>query len=330
MQYAITKSYALRLFSEKNRNIIVLQTKADELWQKVKIGVIAVKSEFKENEPPETNGEDEESIQRRPAKISAASVVSILTAAAVLVLTLCLCQRTARLEKELITAQADTAAAFALAEFYEQTHNERNPLLEAELAEKSVTNASGGTVASYGEIKITKASLSLTTGEQLRDFVLQRVLRSKYAYTAVICEDGTGLVFSSGSCIAWYGQVGQNGQLDKIFGRVLLSESGAFSYLPNVPQAEETAAQSETAKPSPAQISETAQKESDEEAQTSREVAKEASETSCDEKSDSVYITKTGKKYHRSGCSSLSKSKIEIKRSDAVSRGYQPCRMCKP
>lgn len=43
-----------------------------------------------------------------------------------------------------------------------------------------------------------------------------------------------------------------------------------------------------------------------------------------------VYITKTGKKYHREGCSSLSKSKISISLSDAKAKGYTACKNCKP
>ena len=43
-----------------------------------------------------------------------------------------------------------------------------------------------------------------------------------------------------------------------------------------------------------------------------------------------VYITKTGKKYHRSGCRYLSRSMIPISLSDAKSRGYTPCSVCKP
>ena len=43
-----------------------------------------------------------------------------------------------------------------------------------------------------------------------------------------------------------------------------------------------------------------------------------------------VYITKTGKKYHKDGCSSLSKSKIPISLSDAKARGYGACSKCNP
>lgn len=46
--------------------------------------------------------------------------------------------------------------------------------------------------------------------------------------------------------------------------------------------------------------------------------------------SKTVYITKTGSKYHDSGCSYLSKSKIEITLSDAKSRGFSACSKCNP
>ena len=43
-----------------------------------------------------------------------------------------------------------------------------------------------------------------------------------------------------------------------------------------------------------------------------------------------VYITRTGECYHTGYCGYLSKSKIEITLSDAVSRGYRPCSRCGP
>lgn len=43
-----------------------------------------------------------------------------------------------------------------------------------------------------------------------------------------------------------------------------------------------------------------------------------------------VYITRTGSKFHRDGCSSLRSSKIAISRSDAISRGYDACKNCRP
>lgn len=43
-----------------------------------------------------------------------------------------------------------------------------------------------------------------------------------------------------------------------------------------------------------------------------------------------VYITNTGKKYHRDGCRYLTKSKIPVSLSEAKARGYEPCSVCKP
>lgn len=43
---------------------------------------------------------------------------------------------------------------------------------------------------------------------------------------------------------------------------------------------------------------------------------------------ETVYITTSGSKYHRSGCSYLRKSQIAISLSDAKSRGYTACSRC--
>jgi len=43
-----------------------------------------------------------------------------------------------------------------------------------------------------------------------------------------------------------------------------------------------------------------------------------------------VFITRTGKKYHADNCRYLSKSKIPITLKDAIERGYTPCSVCNP
>lgn len=45
---------------------------------------------------------------------------------------------------------------------------------------------------------------------------------------------------------------------------------------------------------------------------------------------DTVYITKTGAKYHRDGCQHLRQSKIPIERANAIAQGYDACSVCKP
>jgi hypothetical protein len=42
-----------------------------------------------------------------------------------------------------------------------------------------------------------------------------------------------------------------------------------------------------------------------------------------------VYVTKTGTKYHKAGCSSLSKSAIPMTLAEAAKQ-YGPCSRCKP
>jgi micrococcal nuclease len=46
--------------------------------------------------------------------------------------------------------------------------------------------------------------------------------------------------------------------------------------------------------------------------------------------SSTVFITKTGAKYHKDGCSSLRKSKIPKTLSEAINAGYSPCSLCNP
>jgi len=43
-----------------------------------------------------------------------------------------------------------------------------------------------------------------------------------------------------------------------------------------------------------------------------------------------VYVTRTGEKYHRDGCRYLSRSKIAVSLKEAVARGFGPCSVCKP
>jgi hypothetical protein len=67
---------------------------------------------------------------------------------------------------------------------------------------------------------------------------------------------------------------------------------------------------------------------------TTVEVTTTVTETTTTTVDDSgsytVYVTKTGTKYHRGSCSSLSKSKIPMTLAEAKAEGYEPCKICKP
>lgn len=47
-------------------------------------------------------------------------------------------------------------------------------------------------------------------------------------------------------------------------------------------------------------------------------------------KAQTVYITRTGEKYHLGSCQYLRSSKISIALSDAQKRGYTACSVCRP
>ena len=55
-----------------------------------------------------------------------------------------------------------------------------------------------------------------------------------------------------------------------------------------------------------------------------------APQQSAQTKEITVYITRTGKKYHRAGCSYLRSSSIPISLKEAKARGYTPCSRCRP
>jgi methylphosphotriester-DNA--protein-cysteine methyltransferase len=52
--------------------------------------------------------------------------------------------------------------------------------------------------------------------------------------------------------------------------------------------------------------------------------------TAPSSEAQTVYITKTGTKYHRASCQYLRKSQFAITMKEAVDRGYQPCSVCEP
>ena len=49
-----------------------------------------------------------------------------------------------------------------------------------------------------------------------------------------------------------------------------------------------------------------------------------------DEAAQTVYVMRTGKKYHRADCRYLRENRIPIKLKDAVKAGYTPCSVCNP
>jgi len=47
-------------------------------------------------------------------------------------------------------------------------------------------------------------------------------------------------------------------------------------------------------------------------------------------KTETVYITRTGKKYHRENCRYLATSRIPMSLKHAQAKGYTACKVCQP
>lgn len=71
-----------------------------------------------------------------------------------------------------------------------------------------------------------------------------------------------------------------------------------------------------------------AQAEAEQAAQAEAERVATEQQAAQNEQSQTVYITNTGSKYHRSGCQYLKKSQIGISLNDATARGYTACSKC--
>ena len=49
-----------------------------------------------------------------------------------------------------------------------------------------------------------------------------------------------------------------------------------------------------------------------------------------DESRATVYVTRTGERYHRGSCHHLRRSKFAVSLSEAKRQGYTPCKVCRP
>jgi len=59
-------------------------------------------------------------------------------------------------------------------------------------------------------------------------------------------------------------------------------------------------------------------------------VAQRGTVAQQDSQTQTVYITRSGKKYHLDGCRYLAASKTAIRLKDAKAKGYTACKVCHP
>ncbi|GGG96367.1 hypothetical protein GCM10007415_34450 [Parapedobacter pyrenivorans] len=53
-----------------------------------------------------------------------------------------------------------------------------------------------------------------------------------------------------------------------------------------------------------------------------------AAYTVAEQRDATVYITKSGEKYHKAGCQYINKSEIKTTKKEAVKNGYGACKVC--
>lgn len=106
-----------------------------------------------------------------------------------------------------------------------------NPLLDAEVQVNDVMNGAGTEkIGEWAEVNISKEVLKTVTNDQLAEFCTNVVDNSGYNWFTIMCDDGTGIVFSgSMTSNATYGEVDNEGAITTAIGYILL-EDGSYTY----------------------------------------------------------------------------------------------------
>jgi competence protein ComEC len=110
-------------------------------------------------------------------------------------------------------------------------------------------------------------------------------------------------------------------------GKTITFDKKASPIKQNAPPKQETKA--EPKKESRAETKTAEQPKQEQAAEQSKQKAKPTPTPKTDNVEE-VYITNSGKKYHRNGCQYLSKSQIPISLEKAKKDGYEPCSKCHP
>ena len=223
-------------------------------------------------------------------------------------------------------------------------------LSKAEIAEFSVFSKDGKELSKRGLITAEKEKVKVISQTQFGEFCLQKISRSPYSWLTVKFDDSTGIVFT-GNCAtsAVYCTLDENDYIKEVLGTILLSSDGTYVYTENKKFEEKTDSTKESKTTAASEVSskQTTEKTTEEKTSAAKTTSEKPSVTANknaqsraatqtteerqeNQNSSTVYITDSGKKYHRGSCSSLSKSKHAISVKDAKSKGYEPCKRCKP
>lgn len=210
-----------------------------------------------------------------------------------------------------------------------------SPLSAATIQKVSVRLNESDSFSSRGLLKAEKAEWKKASQADFKSFCEQKISGSADLWTTVEFEDGTGLVFTE-SCTtsAVYCKLDENGHIATPLALIVLSQSGDYichakndnkEENESLSAAKQTDAEKQTKE---SKTGVTLNKNTLGEKEAKSTTDKTTAETSNNEHSKTVYITASGSKYHKAGCSSLSKSKKAISLSEAKKQGYEPCKRC--
>lgn len=103
-------------------------------------------------------------------------------------------------------------------------------LNNAEFMVETVTSGSGKDIGTRGYVEIAKEALKATTNEEFLKFCEDKVKDSGHNWVTIICDDGTGLLFTASmSELVGYGNVNEYGQMIKSYGFAMLKD-GIYEY----------------------------------------------------------------------------------------------------
>lgn len=207
-----------------------------------------------------------------------------------------------------------------------------NALINLEIKTADILNGSGNTsIGTRAYVNTSKSSLRSATEEQFAEFAREKVEGADYNWFSIICEDGTGIVFSG--CIieiCEYGKINDNGTIDELVGHIKVSADGSVRYNASSTLPSDSKSDIES---KPDTSSETVSVPVSSYSTSSVNIDTSVSKSVQDDVSKNtetmVWIpTNGGTKYHRtSGCSNMKDPK-QISISEAMSSGYEPCKRC--
>ena len=161
----------------------------------------------------------------------------------------------------------------------------------------------------FGLISIEKNTIVNFSKENftaLFDFISEA---DKFHFITVDLKDGTGLLFTEGnSSLCLYGRITDEMLLSEIYSTII-KDSDSYLIIEN--KNDDTTEAVEN-------ISENSD--------SSEHVTQ--NNISPDDKSETVYVTASGKKYHKNGCSYLTSTQRSVSLTEAQSKGYTPCSRC--